>query len=234
MKKTLRAVVFIMVMFLSTGAMATGLGNSNNNNQNHNHNSAMSKNTNINTVSNRVQQTQLQGQKQVQFQNQGQYQGQKTDVGGQANTQKVYEEREYLAVPNIVPYETPLIQGGKMGDFTGALPQILGIKALDKAKDVVVKVVVIYNGNIFSRIRLAEVEETLLESVANLKSEGRKLDKIRYQVWWLDSASSGGVGGGFAGGMSGADPVAGTASILPGYHVSTFNPQFVIKFFEIQ
>ena len=38
-----------------------------------------------------------------------------------------------------------------------------------------------------------------------------------------------------AGGMSGStDPITGAAAILPGYHVSTFNPAFILKFFEVK
>ena len=122
-----------------------------------------------------------------------------------------------------------------MGDFTTALPKLYGIKPLDKEKDVVVKVVGIFNGGVFTSIRLPEIEEELFAAIGKIKESGISMDKIRYQVWWLDAASSAGIGGGVAGGMSGStDPITGAAAILPGYHVSTFNPAFILKFFEVK
>lgn len=185
-------------------------------------------------------QTQIVGvktnQKQAQLQLQGQVQ--KTIVGGQANKQETGiqiagDERELLGLPAVIPFEIPIIQNGKMGEFTTALPKMLGLAPLNKEKDTVVKVVGVYNGWVLNRIRLADVEEKLFEYVEDLKADGVKMDNVRFQVWWQDAATSGGVGGGSAIGTSGTDG-SGALSVLPGYHESTFDPRFIIKFFLIQ
>ena len=104
---------------------------------------------------------------------------------------------------------------------------------LDKTKDTVIKIVGVYNGWVLNRIRLADIEERLFEYVAELKADGINMSNVRYQVWWQDAASSGGAGGGSAIGTSGTDG-SGALSVLPGYHESTFDPRFIIKFFLIQ
>lgn len=185
-------------------------------------------------------QTQIVGvktnQKQAQLQLQGQ--AQKTIVGGQANKQETGiqiagDERELLGLPAVIPFEIPIIQNGKMGEFTQALPKMLGLTPLDKGKDTVIKVVGIFDGWVLNRIRLADIEEKLFEYVEDLKADGVKMENVRYQVWWQDAASSGGAGGGSAIGTSGTDG-SGALSVLPGYHESTFDPRFIIKFFLIQ
>jgi len=185
-------------------------------------------------------QTQIVGvktnQKQAQLQLQGQVQ--KTIVGGQANKQETGiqiagDERELLGLPAIIPFEIPIIQNGKMGEFTQALPKMAGLTPLDKTKDTVIKIVGVYNGWVLNRIRLADIEERLFEYVAELKADGINMSNVRYQVWWQDAASSGGAGGGSAIGTSGTDG-SGALSVLPGYHESTFDPRFIIKFFLIQ
>lgn len=247
----LSVIVGVSLLLFSTGSMAVTFGgdggsnyNSNynaNSNINTNNNYNANKNINLNvtkiSTTNKLQQSQGQAQSQRQSQFQGQSQNVK--VGGQStmqgNSQSVINEKEYLPTPNINPYITPLISNGRMGDFTTALPKLDGIKPLDKEKDVVVKVVGIFNGGVFTSIRLPEIEEELFAAIGKIKESGISMDKIRYQVWWLDAASSAGIGGGVAGGMSGStDPITGAAAILPGYHVSTFNPAFILKFFEVK
>lgn len=224
MKKILVSAVALM-MLTSSACFATGLdfgGNS----------SA--------TAISSPKQTQIVGvktnQKQAQLQLQGQ--AQKTIVGGQANKQETGiqiagDERELLGLPAVIPFEIPIIQNGKMGEFTQALPKMAGLTPLDKTKDTVIKIVGVYNGWVLNRIRLADIEERLFEYVAELKADGINMSNVRYQVWWQDAASSGGAGGGSAIGTSGTDG-SGALSVLPGYHESTFDPRFIIKFFLIQ
>ena len=188
---------------------------------------------------NSLKQTTIVGVKTNQKQTQGQLQKQaQKQVVGQANKQETGiqidgDERELLGLPAVIPFEIPIIQNGKMGEFTAALPKMLGLAPLNKEKDTVVKVVGVYNGWVLNRIRLADIEKRLFEYIADLKADGINMSNVRYQVWWQDAATSGGAGGGAAIGTSGVDG-SGALSVLPGYHESTFNPRFVIKFFLVQ
>ena len=237
----LSVITGVFLLLFSTGSMAVTFGGDggNNYNSNYNTNSNINTNNNYNANKNINLNTTKTTNKLQQSQGQIQGQTQSVKVGGQStiqgNSQSVINEKEYLPTPNINPYITPLISNGRMGDFTTALPKLDGIKPLDKEKDVVVKVVGIFNGGVFTSIRLPEIEEELFAAIGKIKESGISMDKIRYQVWWLDAASSAGIGGGVAGGMSGStDPITGSAAILPGYHVSTFNPAFILKFFEVK
>lgn len=239
----LSVITGVFLLLFSTGSMAVTFGGDGGSNYNSNYNTNSNINTNNNYNANKnvnLNVTKISTTNKLQ-QSQGQIQGQSQNVkvGGQStmqgNSQSVINEKEYLPTPNINPYITPLISNGRMGDFTTALPKLDGIKPLDKEKDVVVKVVGIFNGGVFTSIRLPEIEEELFAAIGKIKESGISMDKIRYQVWWLDAASSAGIGGGVAGGMSGStDPITGAAAILPGYHVSTFNPAFILKFFEVK
>jgi hypothetical protein len=126
-------------------------------------------------------------------------------------------------VTEISPIELPIYQQGKIGDITATMPTFKGIKKLDK-KDIIVKVLDVYDGNWLSRTRLEDLEKKVLEVVPYG-------EKIRYSVKFKDSVTTGGIGGGVAGSLSN-DPVSGAA--LPGYHQSTHNPQFIITVYEVE
>jgi hypothetical protein len=136
-------------------------------------------------------------------------------------------ERGVIATPQIVPMEIPILQSGKIGDYTSVLPKIKGLTKLGPT-DTVVDIVAVYDGWFMSRIRLADLEKKLIAT----KIAGAK---IRYSVKFKDSASSGGIGGGIAGAnatVNGLTSVAG--SVLPGYHSSTADPQFIITYYCVE
>lgn len=199
-----------------------------------------------------TQQGQIQGQIQGQLQKQSQNQGQsqyssnairntvgntvKTSVNsGQivAPSQTINEERELLAPPQITPiYLTP-IQGGKIVDFTQHLPKFAN-KALKplQSTDVVVDILGVHFGNVFSRITFEEVEQILLKVAKNY--DGSKGD-VRFVVRYQDSTITGGTGGGGAvSAASNSGYTGNTAAILPGIAKSTYNPIFHIIFYQVE
>jgi len=139
----------------------------------------------------------------------------------------IVKERELLAAPQIAPWELPAYQNGKIGDYTANLPNFKGLTKLT-GKDIVVSVIKVVNGSWLSRIRLEDLEKELIDN----KVDG---EKVRYTVRFKDSVSTGGIGGGAGGSVANTDGLSsGTGSILPGYHSSTHNPQFIITFYEVE
>jgi hypothetical protein len=124
----------------------------------------------------------------------------------------------------------PILQSGRIGDFTNAIPKIKGLKKLDINTDVIIKVLAVYDGFALWRIRLEDVEEDLIENAANYQGEN-----IRYSVRFKDSITSAsfGAGGGATASMdNGLIGGASTGSV--GYSQSTANPQFIITFYEVE
>jgi len=186
------------------------------------------------------------GQAQGQMQGQSQYSNStirntvgstvKTSVNsGQivAPTQTINEERELLAPPQITPiYLTP-IQGGKIVDFTQHLPKFAN-KALKplQSTDVVIDVLGVHFGNVFSRITFEEVEQMLLKVAKDY--DGSKGD-VRFVVRYQDSAITGGAGGGGAvSAASNSGYTGNTSAIFPGITKSTYNPIFHIIFYKVE
>jgi len=174
-------------------------------------------------------------QAQTQGQQQGQLQGQVQGINAPMNNNtgvSVVTDRPLLTTPNITPIELPILLNGRIGDYT-TLPKFANpaLIPLDYKKDVVVKVLAIYSGSFLSRIRLEDLEKTLIDKAQGLKGN------IRYVVQFKDSVTTGGIGGGLSGGSSeqyANGGSTGALAVLPGYHTSTANPQFIIKFYQIQ
>jgi hypothetical protein len=174
------------------------------------------------------QQGQLQGQVQGQQQGQGQNQ---IAVGKVKTTVKVdgdsyTVEKPYMNAPNLVQTDVPILQTGKIGDFTGAVPNIGSLKPLMNEK--VIRVVAVYSGSIFWRIRLEDVVSKLIEK-GSIYTEG----KIRYSIWFKDSVTSGCVGLPMSGAAS-DNGMSGSIGSTNGYCQSTSNPQFIISFYEVE
>lgn len=147
------------------------------------------------------------------------------------------DQRELLAAPQIAPFDIPVYQLGRIGDYTSQMYNFANMTKLSTA-DVIVKVLGVYNGSWASRIRLEDLEVALLEKRAKLDEviQEKKVDvaKVRYGVKYKDAVSSGGMGGGAAGSLSFDGLSSATGSVLPGYHSSTHNPQFIITFYEVK
>jgi len=141
-------------------------------------------------------------------------------------------DRDVLNTPQVVPFEVPILQGGKIGDMTDVMPNFANPVLIRLTRyDYIVSVLDVYYGNIFSRITYDELEQYLLKKAANYDAK----KKIRYSVKYKDSVSSGGVGGGVAGSLvSGNGLDGGTLSVLPGIHRSTADPIFIITFYEVK
>lgn len=142
------------------------------------------------------------------------------------------ESKDRILAPDVNPYYIPILQSGRIGDFTGAIPEFVGIQKLAKGEKIR-RVLLSDNGNMFNRIRLEDLYQKILDNASEKNVTDVDLSKVRYQVWFKDSVGSGGAGGGVSG-SSGSIDQAATGSFLPGYHSSTHNPSFLVYFVEIQ
>jgi hypothetical protein len=145
----------------------------------------------------------------------------------QTTSMSTYAERDIVDTPQVIPMDIPILQSGKIGDYTASLPKIKGLTKLGP-NDTIINVIEVYSGWFMSRIRLEDLEKKLIAT----KIEGAK---IRYSVKFKDSATSGGIGGGASvanATMNGVTSAAG--SVVPGYHASTANPQFIITYYEVE
>lgn len=235
------SLIAIMLFFMvSTGftAVLPGIDTNINTNSNISTNANVNTNTNVNTNVLGQGQNQGQGQKQSQGQLQGQMQGINAPMTN-ANTQgvSVVTERPLLGGNEINPINLPLING-TIGNYNN-VPKFANKNLVPLAweTDVVVKVLGVYSGNFFSKIRMEDVEVKLLEAVDEIAATVGADAKVRYVVQFKDSASASGIGGGAVASVSDAytnGGSSGTFGVLPGYHTSTKNPVFIIKFYQIQ
>lgn len=142
-------------------------------------------------------------------------------------------QRSAQAAPEINPFYLVPLQNGKYGDYTKALPRFKNPALVKLAEnDVVVKVLDVYYGNIFSRITFEEYEAYLLKKAE--KYDGTN-DNIRYTVHFQESVITAGTGGGA--GMSGNSDSGNTAysgGLLPSIAKTTANPYFIITFYEVE
>jgi hypothetical protein len=208
MKKRVLAVVLVMVIMMVGSVFASGdIKDINNTNTNFNMNSNSNDNYNSLNFSYRP------------YTNDNSV---NSSSVGDINVRAI-NEAPPVSAPQINTFELPIYQQGKIGDITATMPEFKGLKKLDK-KDIIAKIVAVYDGNWLSRIRLEDLEVAILKNVP----QG---NKIRYSVKFKDSVTTGGVGGGATGSLSN-DPVSG--AVLPGYHQSTQNPQFIITVYEIE
>ncbi len=141
--------------------------------------------------------------------------------------------------PQIFPTMIPILQGGKVGDITELMPRfsITSLRPLDLAKDSVKKMIGVFQGGAFSRIRLHEIEEKLIGKAKQLQENGFDVAKTRYRVQYKDSVVSAGIGGGGAAsgaGIEGGTGASGSLAILPGFHRSTVDPMFILKFYLVE
>lgn len=154
--------------------------------------------------------------------------------GGSTSSVKIDSKSAVIIPPEINPMNIPILQNGRIGDMTAAMPLFADISLTPLGKnDRIVEVLDIYTGNLFSRITYDEVESYLISKAK--KYAGKK--NVRYSVKFQDSAISSGVGGGLAGSLTssnGLDASTGVGAILPGVHRSTANPVFIITFYRVQ
>ena len=148
----------------------------------------------------------------------------------------VITPRNALPAPEIIPMEIPLLQGGKIGDFTVAMPLFADPVLTPLARnDKVIRVLEVYYGSMFSRITYEEIEAFVLDKAANFHGDQYRNLNIRYSVHFKDRSKSAGVGGGAAASTSSAsaNPIAGTAAILPGMTQGMADPVFVVTFYSV-
>jgi len=144
---------------------------------------------------------------------------------------------QYPLPQPIYPYLLQMIPG-VIADITKEMPLYDAIKPLtiEKIVDVVT-----FNGSIFDRIRMEDMEKEVLNRLPGVlkKFDVKTAEFIRYKVRFKMSSrtvgSGGGGGGSVAGFGGGTNPVAygSNASIMPGIAVNTADPQFVISFYLI-
>ena len=145
-----------------------------------------------------------------------------------------------LQNPPIFPFPVPLIQGGKVGDITEQLPHFKGLKPLkiSNGESEEVEEVEVFSGSIFSRTRLQNLWPDILKYYKKVLDKGWDPAKIRYRVYYKDSAMGAGVGGGGGVGGSGISTagtsgIQGMGAILPGYTRSTADPMYILIFCKI-
>ena len=149
---------------------------------------------------------------------------------------KVITPRNALPAPEIIPMNIPLLQGGKIGDFTIAMPLFADPVLTPLARnDKVIRVLEVYYGSMFSRITYEEIEAFAIEKAQDFHGDQYKNLNIRYSVHFKDRSKSAGVGGGAAASTSSAsaNPIAGTAAILPGMTQGMADPVFVVTFYSV-
>ena len=202
-------------------------------NTNTNNNDIRNTNTNFNTNNNVNTNTNLNNATAVSGSVSGAVSGAKSNNSFKSNISiSNVEERELLAAPQISPFSIPILQGGKIGDMTEAMPNFASPVLTKLTRyDYIVGILDVYYGSVFSRITYDELESYLLKKSS--KYDVNK--KIRYSVKYQDSVMSGGVGGGVAGSLASSNGLESTTgSILPGIHRSTANPIFIITFYEVK
>ena len=150
----------------------------------------------------------------------------------------VMSSPNYLQAQPIYPYLLQMVPG-VIADVTKDMPLYDLIQPLTTEK--VIRAIT-FNGNIFDRIRMEDVEQEVLDHLSGVMSKFgvKTTEQIRYKVRFKMSSrtigSGGGGGGSVAGFGGGANPVAygSNASIMPGIAVNTADPQFVISYYLIK
>ena len=190
-----------------------------------------------------AQATALANQQQGQVQGQGQFivfnPTLKADVklmndvksfsGSASKSEIIYNEaKELYEAPAIQMQNIPILLNGKIGEYK--LPyKVAGLKKLTE-NDTVTKILGVYDGSIFWRIRLEDVEVELFANATNHKG-----DNVRYLINFKDSVTSASIGAGGGGSFSMDNGlIGGAATGSTGYSQSTANPQFIITFYEVQ
>jgi hypothetical protein len=195
--------VLLMVIFMSPGVFA-------NNNE-----SQKTQEVNVRNI-NAQAQGQIQGQAQSMNNGQSISPSQSIDIKGEA-----------VDAIQINAINIPLYQNGTIGDITSTMANFKGLKKLSN-HDIIVKVLKVEYGNVFSRIKLQDLESKIVAT----KIVG---DKIRYSVKFKGSVSGFAVGGGAGAARSSTDALTtASGSILPGYADSTHDPKFIITYYEVE
>ena len=150
----------------------------------------------------------------------------------------VMSSPNYLQSQPIYPYLLQMVPG-VIADVTKEMPLYDLIQPLKTER--VIRAIT-FNGNIFDRIRMEDVEQEVLDHLSAVMSKFgvKTTEQIRYKVRFKMSSrtigSGGGGGGSVAGFGGGANPVAygSNASIMPGIAVNTADPQFVISYYLVK
>jgi hypothetical protein len=238
MKKVI-LLLFMIVIALSGTAFAqpfTGIASESNS-------SALS-NAASNSNSN---QTQGQSQGQTQGQTQSSTSGAAStssgntsgnQVQGQVWQQTISDTLQNIPNTPLFPFPISLIQGGKVGDVTDQLPKFKGLKPLKvgNGDSEEVEEVEVFSGSIFGRTRLQDLWPDILKYHKKVLEKGWDPAKIRYRVYYKDSAVGSGIGGGAnlgASGTSGSNGVQGLGAILPGHTRSTTDPMYILIFCKV-
>jgi hypothetical protein len=197
--------VLLMVIFMSPGVFA-------NNNE-----SQKTQEVNVRNI-NAQAQGQIQGQAQSMNNGQSISPSQSIDID---------TPRDAVDAIQINAINIPLYQNGTIGDITSTMANFKGLKKLSNL-DIIVKVLKVEYGNVFSRIKLQDLESKIVST----KIVG---DKIRYSVKFKGSVSGFAVGGGAGAARSSTDALTtASGSILPGYADSTHDPKFIITYYEVE
>jgi hypothetical protein len=197
----------------------TNLNNNVNNNMNNNVNTNLNNNTNKNTATSTSKSDAVANSDSVS----------NAESNSNSSAYNVfYGGESYINSVGLVETEVPLLQSGKIGDYTKSLPRISGLKPLGE-NDVVVSVLGTHSGVFFWRIRLEDVVGELIDLKEDYQGE-----KVRFNVMFKDSVTSGCAGAPLSGTAVSQNGVAGAIGITNGYCQSTANPQFIITFYEIE
>lgn len=181
---------------------------------------------------------------QSQWQAQGQYQNQQATANSSSNSNssannavdvnvKQINQRELLPTPTINPISYYMINNSI--SLARDLPEYdipcTPLLQADKVK----AVLKVEDGNIFSSIRIEDVDQNIIDGCREVTKKNK--NKIKYRVWLKPSSKGAGIGGGATLGYSEVGATSGYSSalgILPGYARSTVDPAFVIMFYEVK
>jgi len=181
-------------------------------------------------------QTQNQGQAQGQIQ--GQIQGQGQGQGQSQNTDVTVRSLNTAPIdtPQVGPSTAPLASYG-FGNYP-LVPMFANplLTPFDFKKDKVVRVVKVFDGGVFTSIRMKEFEEEMLKAADEVaeKVKGQE-DKVRVMVqyqgsgWGINNSAGAAGSESYHGGLAGA-----TGGIFPAIGSSTTSPKILIKIVIVQ
>jgi hypothetical protein len=131
----------------------------------------------------------------------------------------------------VVPQMLPGIMNGSIGEYTAQLyhfsnPALTPLSRTDQ----ITKVLNVYSGHWYSHITLEDLEEFLLANAAQYNNT----NNVRFTVLFKSRITGGGInlgGGGAASSMTGS--LSGGGQAGAGMFTSTFDPIFIVTFYEI-
>jgi hypothetical protein len=170
--------------------------------------------------------------------NSGNIQGGNKDVKGSFNTtvkdngnNSGNDSGNTAASNTVVPQILPGLNNGSIGEYTAQLyhfsnPALTPLSRTDQ----ITKILHVYSGHWYSKITLEDLEEFLLSNAEQFNNT----TNVRFTVYFKGRITGGGAnlgGGGAMSSVTGSTSGGGQAGA--GYFSSTFDPIFIVTFYEV-